>query len=193
MERRRADGLVLAPLLIVAALVAHAAAYLAAMPDATTRTAELARTGHGYLTWAPELAGVCGLLLVVALALRVLAAARGARGAAVHPLVALVPAGGFLVQETVERLVGGGIPPGFLTERPILIGVVLQLALGLVALGACRLLVGTMDRLGRRLRRTAGPSRRVSLPIRRPLAHDLLRPRPLALNLAGRAPPGLSS
>jgi hypothetical protein len=192
VARSRADGLVLAPLLIVAALAAHAGAYVIAVPDARARAAALGRTGHAYLAWAPDVAGLAGLLLVVALALRAVAASHGARSGRIHPSVALVPAAGFLVQEALERLLLGGVSPSYLAERPVLIGIALQLLLGALAVAAGRLLVRSMERIGRRLRdrrRIRWPAPRGARPAVRP---SFLRPQPLALKLAGRAPPSHS-
>lgn len=192
MDARRSDSFVLAPLLLVAALAAHAIAYVVAVPKGPSRAALLAGTGHGYLSWTPEIVGLAGLLLVVGLALRLVAAAAGARSRSVHPAAALVPLAGFVVQETLERLVSGGISPALATERPFLVGVVLQLLFGALALGASRLLVRSVERLGDRLAPRARFRRPWSTPAPRP-AHDLLRPSPLAFSSAGRAPPSLVS
>ena len=190
---RRSDGLVLAPLFVVASLAAHAAAYVAAEPDAGARAALLAESGHAYLNLTPAAAGLAAFLVVVALALRAVGAARGVASRAASPLLVLVPAAAFLVQETLERAAAGGVHSSFVTEPAFLVGVALQLLFGLVALALSRLLVRGAEHLGR-LAACRGRSPAQALPgERRPTTVALVRPKPLPLRFAGRAPPLLPS
>src|SRR5919202_1070816 len=134
MTGRRSNLLVLAPLFVLASLAAHAAAYVAAQPDAEERARLLAGTGHGYLAWTPGILGAAALALVLAVALRVVGAACGAGGRDARPLVILVPVAAFAVQETVERAAVGALSGSFFERRPFLLGLALQVLFGLVAL-----------------------------------------------------------
>jgi hypothetical protein len=126
-----------ARLLAVAAagiVVAHAADYALAFPDPARRARVLSATGHGYWPLAVVVALVCGAAGLAT------AARRGWRGDA--PLASLPRTAArlatgqvvlFGVLETVERLAVGGHPAAFLTSAQFAVGVILQIAVALVA------------------------------------------------------------
>jgi hypothetical protein len=181
MAPRRTSGLVLAPLLVLATLAAHQLAYLGATAPAAG--------AHGYLSAAPGVAGVAVLALAVALGLRVVGASRGAAVRSPGAALGLVPVAGFLLQEVTERLVAGAAVGASLAgQRPILVGVAIQLLFGLAALRLCRVLVDGAELLGRLV---AGPRRAAAaVALARPAAPvALVAAAPLSRRLAGRAPP----
>lgn len=204
--RRRLLWLLVAPLAAVASQAAHWAAYRLAVPDPAERAHALASTGHGYLAWLPLAGGIAGALVLAALALRAVAAARGggpggAGRADAAPVArwpfALVPLLAFAGQEHLERLLhDGGVPLHAYAERSFLIGLALQVPFGLAAWLLARVLLAAARELGlavvaaRGARRTR---RHASVPGRRP-AHAPAAPRrsPLSLERAGRAPPLLA-
>lgn len=193
VKRRPSSALVLAPLLVLGSLAAHAAAYVLAEPDGAERAALLARTGHGYLSWAPALVGAAVLALVAAFSLRVLGAARGVAARGAHPLLALVPVAGFVAQEAAERAVSGVAPAELLSERAFFVGLGVQAVCGVAALLLSRLLVDGAERLGRLVAGTTIVAARRPLAVVRPAAVDLLRSKALAFPAAGRAPPAPAS
>src|SRR5262245_1538331 len=108
MSRQRVAWLSALPLMTVGSLAAHALAYRIVEPSASQRAADLAATGHGYLSYAPAaLAGSLALLLL-ALAGHSVQAIRRRPPAHVPWQIALVPLLGFAVQEHLERLLAAG-------------------------------------------------------------------------------------
>lgn len=193
MTERHTNLLVLAPLFALASLAAHAIAYLIAEPDPTSRASLLARTGHGYLSWTPAAVGIAALVLVVAVALRVLAAARGSTSTDVHRLAFLVPVGGFAAQETLERLLYGGVSASLFTQHAFLVGVAFQVAFGLVALAVGGMLVRGAETVGRLVARQEPPRTAAAGLVWRPGFQDRPATPPVALRAAGRAPPLVAS
>ena len=189
MTGRPSNLLVLAPLFVLASLAAHAAAYLAAQPDAAERARLLAGSGHGYLAWTPGILGAAALALVLAVALRVIGAAYGLAGRDPRPLVVLVPVAAFAVQETVERAAAGALSGSFFDQRTFLLGLALQVLFGLVALVVARLLVRGADELGRLLVRRRPPRRAGGALLPASVVVETPHKRQLALRRAGRAPP----
>ena len=131
-----------ARLLVTAAagiVVAHAANYALAFPDPARRGHELSATGHGYWPAAVAIAVICAGLAAM------LAARRGWRGGSPTlpvPVTARRLAAGqvvlFAVLETVERLAVGAHPLSFLSSTQFAVGVVLQVAVALVAVVVLR-------------------------------------------------------
>jgi hypothetical protein len=193
VDRRHSGFVVLAALLVFGSLGTHALVYAIAQPDARDRAALLARTGHGWLSWTPAIAGTAALALVLALALTAFRAAAGTASRRLHPALAAVPVLGFVLQETVERAISGMLSPSLYTANYLLLGLLLQGLLGLACVVVARLLVGGAEELGRLFGRRP-PLRAVlaAAPMRLE-PFDLLRPAPLAARVAGRAPPASAS
>ncbi|HEY7208308.1 MAG TPA: hypothetical protein VH416_08695 [Gaiellaceae bacterium] len=189
IEVRRSGLLVLAPLLVLGSAAAHALAYLWAEPDGRQRAALLAGTGHAYLSWLPAVLGGAALALTIGLGLRVAGAARGVGARRAHPLLVAVPVTAFLVQETVERAAAGTFTPAQLVTRPVQLGVLLQVACGLLALLATRLLLDGAECAGRWIARRRDSVRRVPVTRLLPAAVHVLPPQRLGSNAFGRAPP----
>ena len=178
---------------MLGSLAAHAAAYLMAEPDRAERAALLARTGHSYLSWAPAVVGTAVLVLVAALALRVLDAARGVAARGAHPLLALVPVAAFVAQEAAERAVSGTAPAHLLAEPAFRVGLAVQAVCGLAAFFVSRLLVEGAERLGRLVARRPVPAAQPAALLLRPATRELVPARALAFPHAGRAPPAPAS
>ena len=188
MRRRVDDRLawtLVAPLLALATIAGHQAGYRIAVPDATQRADLLAHDGHGYFAYLPLITGALVALTVLALATR----ARG-RGRSSLPawLAAALPPLGFVLQETLERLLGGhheGVA-SMVHEPAFLTGLALQLPFALLALLLARRLQRLADTIALARRRVAWPD----VPARRPSA-GVFVPRPHALVRAHavRGPP----
>lgn len=195
MERRHPGFVVLAALVVFGSLGTHALAYAIGQPDAHARAALLARTGHAWLALAPAIAGTALVALVAGLALTAIGAASGEVSRRLHPVLVAIPIVGFAGQETVERALTGTLSLSLYHAPFFLIGLGLQLGLGLACLVVARFLLVGAAELGRRLLVRRRP------PVRAPLARapfhpafvEILRPAPLAACVAGRAPPALAS
>ena len=183
-----------APLALVGSQLAHDAAYLGAEPDDDRRSHLLESTGHGYLA---EVAKPTALIAVGGLpgsrspctSTTCDAAAGPARLGAVP--FALVPVAAFLLQEHLERLLHhGSFPFRLLLERPILLGLVLQLPFALLAYALAWVLLRATEALARAL---AGGWRERLVARRRLGARptDVLLPRARvrARGYTGRGPP----
>jgi hypothetical protein len=129
----------------------HALGYALAVPDPQHRAAFLVDTGHAYLPSLSWAAVVCGLAALIA----GVAAGFFHRGHAqadwrtVARSVVAMQAGAFVLVELIERLAAGA-SLGTLSPSLLLIGVAVQLVVGLIVAG---LLVG-LRRVGASLRAT---------------------------------------
>ena len=185
-SRLRAAGLI-----VTGAVAVHELRYVA------TGSAADPVAGHGYLPIAgflsvSVLALACAQLAATVERARRTGSAResAAPGFAAAWLVSVLAlAGIFLVQELLEGLLAHGRPPGLAAvvadggwiAFPIAVGVGALLAL---AFAGVRSAVAAAERHGRRSAPRRRSRRRRPLPGAHPLSG-----RPLALNLAGRAPP----
>ena len=153
-----------APLALVGSQLAHDAAYLGAEPDDDRRVSHLLEsTGHGYLAEvAKPTALIAVALCLAALAVYFGYVRRGGRPARLGAVpFALVPVAAFLLQEHLERVLHhGNFPFSLLLERPILLGLVLQVPFALLAYGLAWLLLRATEALVRAL---AGGSPEASL------------------------------
>ena len=152
MNRRSTRAfLIAAPATVGGSLVAHGVAYRLAVPDAKERSRILAGTGHAYLANLSVPGALLLSLLLVGLVLAVADAARGraARRIRAWPF-ALMPALGFTLQEHLERFAHTGSLA--VHERPFLVGLAVQVPLGLLVFFVVRGLVAASVRLGRALR-----------------------------------------
>ena len=134
---------------------AHWLSYRIVIPDPTERARVLAASGHQYFSYVPLiLAGVLSLL-VAAFVAQAARFARGARPA--HPVAwpfGLLPPLVFAFEEYFDRLVHDGtISLGTATEKTFVVGVLIQVPVGLVAFLVVRLLLRWADRLGQALAR----------------------------------------
>jgi hypothetical protein len=125
-----------AALMVAGLLAGHSLAYRLTIPDAHARADALARSGHGYLSYAPLALTVCLGLLLCSLAARSLAGFRGEpTPAASSRAIVLLPPLAFVVQEYAERLVYTGHMPWTVAVEPsFLVGVAFQLPVALAAL-----------------------------------------------------------
>jgi hypothetical protein len=175
------------PALFVAETTAH---------TLMARAVDPANERHGLTSrvldaYAPQLLAISLLLAAAILGRRVLASFR-AEGPQPLPgwRLAAVPAAGFLAQEHVERALQDD-QVGWLTtlEPLVLLGVGLQIPLGLFAIWLVRTLLRAAEQLGCTLaRRGAGPTGRAA---RLGASRRVPSPRlsVLASRHAGRAPP----
>ncbi len=184
LDERLAWTLV-APLLALASLAGHQAGYRIAVPNAAARADALAHDGHGYFALLPLVTGALVALTVLALAAR----ARGAgRSALPLWLAAALPPLGFVVQETLERLLGthhSGLH-AMVTEPAFLAGLACQLPFAVLALLLARRLQRFADTVALARRRFSWPAPAEHRPRADVI---LLRQRPLALARSGRGPP----
>src|SRR5437867_2323915 len=144
---------------VAGAAVSHTLIYLVEVPDAGTRDAVLAATGHAYWSVAVAAAVVLGLVAVGSVAARRFLHGLRRAGASPEPVdrlalrLALYQSAIFVVQEGVERLVVGGSSGGLAAGTDLLVtGIAVQV---LVALGIAVLLAGlgrAAEAVGRALR-----------------------------------------
>ena len=191
--RRALTWLLALPLIVVGSEVAHGLAYWWAYPIANVRDAILAHTGHGYLSYAPMLLSFVAALELLVVVVLVWDSVRGHAGRGLPAWVFLwLPVLGFVLQEHLERLIATGSFPWWAVEAPTFWrGLVLQLPLGLAAYAVARLLRRAAEAVAAVIvrRRDRTPAAPLSLPRAWVSGALLLRPAPLALGAAGRAPP----
>lgn len=187
MPRSSLPWLLALPLLAAGSLAGHSLAYRLVEPDAGERARLLHETGHAYLAAAPSVLGAGAALALAA----VLAYAVRGRGGRTTPLpswpVALVPPVGFAAQEHVERVLAGA--GGTVGDPTFVVGLLLQLPFGLLALAAARRLAAAAVALGRSLAEppSAAPGRAAPEPAP---GDPPLRPVPvLATGQSERGPP----
>jgi hypothetical protein len=180
------------PVLIVGELAGHSLAYRIVAPDPHERAALLARTGHHYLGAIHPVIALCLAFAGAAVAARV-AAGFGGRAPRRIPSwrFAALPSVAFVLQEYAERLAHSGhLRWTTLAEPPVLVGIVLQIPCGLLALWLVRTLLRVAHSAGRALSHV--PS---SLPVRleavlaSPAPTEPLGLVPLARGSAERGPP----
>jgi hypothetical protein len=195
--RRALTWFLALPLIVVGSQIAHGLAYWWAYPIADIRDAILAHTGHGYLSYAPMLLSFLAALELLVVVVLVWDSVRGNVGRGLPPWVFLwLPVVGFVVQEHLERLIATGSFPWWAVEAPTFWrGLLLQVPLGLVAYAIARVLRRAAEAVAAvivRRRGRAAIARRTP-PRVRDASALLLRPAPLALGAAGRAPPSPSA
>jgi hypothetical protein len=120
--------------------------------------------------------------------------ARGKRGQGASPwLFFALPPLAFSVQELIERLVNAEAAPFHAALEPrFLIGLALQIPLGLIALFAARALMRVVKRIARALLRERSSVLPRRAPVfRLPVACELPRIPTLALGYPQRGPPRL--
>jgi hypothetical protein len=182
---------------VVGAAVGHSIAYLMVAPQGRTRAALLAGTGHGY--WSTVVAAeiVLGLLVVVSTIVRRFGDGlrRAPRAPGEEPWAWLVARLGllqttiFIVQEVLERTVSGNPVSLVVSDRLLVVGVLVQLLVAVVVATVLVWLGRAAEAVGRAFARG---------PLPRPVQLRLLRPRSVARTrsrpngaLGSRAPPCL--
>jgi hypothetical protein len=176
----------LLPALLAAEHVGHVLTHWIEQPDPSLRAVLLEETGHGYMAFLERVVALCLVLIAAAVVGRVAASFRN------RPLDAppswgwafLLPAV-FVLQEAA----GGGEA---VLARPVLpLGIVVELACGLVCLALVRRVLLAAHGVGRALAsRSAAPIRLVAPPLAALTAQVIvLRVPALAWRRGERAPP----
>jgi hypothetical protein len=192
--RRLLAWLVVIPLSLGGAQLAHAFDYWLVAPSAHERSELLAGSGHAYFAYLPFAVALLGAMLVAALVAVGWQSGRGRRVIATDGrLLATLPLATFALQEYLERhLHDGAFPWLAFAEPTFVVGLVLQLPFALAAYAVARVLVRAAEAIGAALvrRRAARPTSTVAMlaPV-----SALLWPRsPLAGGRPSRGPPLLS-
>jgi hypothetical protein len=190
--RRRLPWLLALPLMAAGSLAAHSLSYLVASARATESGTELSeRTSSGRASYLVLFLGILAATALVAAAARLLLGRRCHRGSEPSPwLFFALPPVAFVLQEVGERLLHAeAFPFQAALEPRLLLGLLLQLPFGLLALLVARALLRVVEGIARLLARsnTARPTALVSWsPGPTP---DLRRIPALALGYQQRGPP----
>lgn len=172
MRRHALAWVLVTPLAAVGVLATHAVAYLV--------TGVHPGPAHAYLAHAPQVLFVLATLALVGLAVQDRSLSRLSAWW-VAPLAPL----GFACQEHVERLVHTGELPFLVTSPTFVLGVALQLPVGLLCVLLVRRVLGTLTGVRRRSLPVSAGDARLPLTASAPLVPRVVRhPRP-----TGRAPP----
>jgi hypothetical protein len=173
-------------------LAAHSLSYLFVSARVTEHGAEMSeRTSSGRAGYLVLLLGILAAMGFVAAIARVLLGRRRRCGVELSPwLFFVLPPLAFAVQEFAERLLRAEAFPFHAALEPrFLLGLLLQLPFGLLALLVARALLRVVDRLVRALVRTRTPRLRATLSWSPRKAFDLPRIPALALGHPQRGPP----
>jgi hypothetical protein len=182
---------------VAGAAVGHSIAYLIVAPQGRTRAVLLAGTGHGYRSTMAAAEIVLGLLAVVTFLRRHFRS--GLRSPKRLPSdepwawlaarLALLQVAIFGVQEVVERAVSGSPVGGLATDRLLSIGVLVQIAVAVVAATLLVWLGRAAEAVGRALGGVRLP-RPIRVRVTRPRVGVRLASRPRRAD-GIRAPPRL--
>jgi hypothetical protein len=191
--RRRLPWLLAVQLMAAGSLAAHSLTYLVASARARESVAEVSeRTTSGHVTYLVLPLGIVAATALVAVAARLLLGRRCRRGVDLSPwLFFVLPPLAFALQEFSERLLRAeAVPFQAALEPRFLLGLLLQLPFGLLALLLTRVLLRVVERIVRSFARprAARLLARVSWSPRQ--AFDLPPIPALALGYAERGPPG---
>lgn len=192
--RRRLPWLLALPVMAAGSVAAHALSYLFISARATEgggEVSERARTGPaGYLVLV---LGLLAATALVAVAARLLSARRRPRSFALPPwLFFALPPLAFASQEIAERLLRAeAFPFQAALEPRFLLGLLLQLPFGLLALLVARALLRIVERLIGALARARAPRLRTRPSWSPRQAYVLPRIPALALGHSQRGPPAL--
>jgi hypothetical protein len=148
--RRRLPWLVALPLMAAGSLTAHSLTYLVASARSAESVPELPeRTSSGDAGYLVLLLGMLAATTLVAAAARLLLGRRCDRGGEPSPwLFFALPPLAFVLQEFSERLLHAeAFPFKAALEPRFLIGLLLQLPFGLIALLLARALLRVIDRI----------------------------------------------
>jgi hypothetical protein len=190
--RRRLPWLLALPLMAAGSLAAHSLSYLfvsARAAEGAGEGSERASSGSG--SYLVLFLGILAATAVVATGARLLLGRRRQRGNAISPwLFFVLPPLAFVLQEFAERLLHAeAFPFQAALEPRFLLGLLLQLPFGLLALLLARVLLRVVERLARVLARVRRPrlATAASWSLRR--AFDLPRIPALAVGYQQRGPP----
>ncbi len=192
---RRLPWIIALPLMVAGSVGAHVLARIfmgAHVSEGSKETAERASTGVAGHT--VMLIGIVAALTFVACVIRLISIIRRRAGSGTSPgLFFVLPPLAFVLQEIVERLFHAEAAPFQSAFEPrFLIGLALQIPLGLVALLAARILLRVAARIARALSPSPSiPMGRRSPVTRRPTVCELPRISALALGYPQRGPPKL--
>jgi hypothetical protein len=144
----------------------HWLTYAIDVPDANAREAVLARTGHGYLPLATELAVVTGIAALAIVFLgRLMRRDRDGSGVATFGRLVAFQAGAFVAMEFLERIAAGA-SVGHLFHGAILpIGLLLQIAMAGIGALLLRMLLRAADTIAGSSSRAVVCRRSVTLPV----------------------------
>jgi len=192
--RQRLPWLLALPLMAAGSLAAHSLSYLfvsARAAEGAGETSERASRGGG--SYLVLFLGILAATVVAATGARLLLGRRQQRGNAVSPwLFFVLPPLAFALQEFAERLLHAeAFPFQAALEPRFLLGLLLQLPFGLLALLLARALVRVVERLARVLARVRRPRLATTAPWSLRQAFDLPRIPALALGYQQRGPPAL--
>lgn len=182
--------IVLGALAFAAVVASHHVAYRLAVPDPHFRSELLHSTGHRYFMYVAALALgtlVAGLTTFLRTGTHE-RASMSARFRYAVPRLLMAQIGGFLALEFAERSLLGSGAEHMLTERPVLIGVILQVLVAVIGAASLCLVASVARRL-----LSSGPRGQRSAPLSFLLPPDLL---PLSAQIAAgpaspRGPPPL--
>jgi hypothetical protein len=189
--RPRLPWLIALPVMAAGSLGAHSLSYLFVSARTTEGAGEASeRAGNGGTSYLVLFLGIVAATAIVAACARLLLARAGARRAGVsHWLFFVLPPLAFASQELAERLLNAEAFPFHAALEPrFLVGLLLQLPFGLLALLVARALLRVVERIVRTL---AGRSRRLATgaPWQPGQIVDLPQIPALALGHAERGPP----
>jgi hypothetical protein len=190
--RRRLPWLVALPLMAAGSVAAHSLTYLVASARTGEHGAELSeRTSSGHAGYLVLFLGVLAATALVAAAARLLVGRCKSRVSEPSPwLFFVLPPLAFALQEVSERLLRTeAFPFDAALEPRLLIGLLLQLPFGLLALLAARLLLRAVERIVRLLARPATARLTALVSWRPSQLLDLPRIPALALGYQQRGPP----
>jgi hypothetical protein len=189
--RRRLPWLLALPVMAAGSLAAHSLSYLFVSARAAENGAEMSeRTSSGDASYLLLFLGILGATGFVAAIARLLLGGRR-RAIELAPwLFFVLPPLAFAMQEFAERLLRAEAFPFHAALEPrFLLGLLLQLPFGLLALLVARALLRGVERLVRALARSWTPRLRATVSWSPRQAFDLPRIPALALGHPQRGPP----
>jgi len=192
--RRRLPWLLALPVMAAGSLAAHSLSYLFVSARAAENGAEMSeRTSSGDASYLVLFLGILAATGVVAAIARLLLGRRCRRGVELSPwLFFILPPLAFAAQEFAERLLRAEVFPFHAALEPrFLLGLLLQLPFGLLALLVARTLLRVVKRLVRALTGSWTPRLRATVSWSPRQAFDLPRIPALALGHPQRGPPAL--
>jgi hypothetical protein len=193
--RRRLPWLIALPVMAAGSIGAHSLSYLVVSARTTEGAGEASeRASNGGPSYLVLLLGIVAATAIVAACARLLLGrARRRRAGSVSPwLFFVLPPLAFASQELAERLLNAeSFPFQAALEPRFLVGLLLQLPFGLLALLFARALLRVVERIARAFAPRPTPRLATSAPWRPRHTVDLPQIPALALGYAERGPPAL--